>query len=211
MKRIIALVTSLALFATTFMFPVQAQTNDSVHSRLYNNGLTRYDSLGDFRPDDWITRGEMSKFVTKYAEFRWLQKNYNQCNFNDIGWYDSTLEPFILEACQYGLLKGSGNSFNPTGNVTEAQAITVVIRSLYWFLDETGAYRRQPYLEAGRYLDIANQWETIESVDYTNITRIKMGKWFYLAAQKTDAEIQTLDGEEQLRNILQEIFGNISL
>lgn len=72
----------------------------------------------------------MSKFVTKYAEFRGLSKNYSQCNFNDIAGYDSTLEPFIVEACEYGLLKGSGNTYNPTGNVTEAQGITVTIRSL---------------------------------------------------------------------------------
>lgn len=208
MKKIIALLGWVALLASSFSF---AQSNSEVHNWLYQNGLTRYDNINDFRAGDWITRGEMSKFVTKYAEFRGLSKNYDQCNFNDIAGYDSTLEPFIIEACEYGLLKGSGNTYNPTGSVTESQAITVTVRSLIgWFFDETWAYRRQAYYQAGQVLWII-QNETLQWVDGINITRIKMGKRFYQAAGVSDAEIRSLDWEEGMRNILFEIFGDIDL
>jgi len=38
-----------------------------------------------------------------------------------------------------------------------------------------------------------------------------MGKWFYLAAAQSAQDVQNLDGEEQLRSILQDIFGDIQL
>ena len=208
MKKLLALITSIAVLASTIQ--VSAQTNATTLEWLFGNGLTRYSNMNEFRPNDSITRGEMSKFVTKYAEYKNLTKNYTQCNFNDIAGYDPTLEPTIIEACEYGLLKGSGNTYNPNGNVTEAQAITVVVRSLWGFLDETGAYRRQPYYEAGAALGIING-ESLLWVDGTNITRIKMGKWFYLAAAQSAQDVQNLDGEEQLRSILQDIFGDIQL
>ncbi len=208
MKKLLAILASVALLASAL--PTFAQTNATTLEWLYGNGLTKYNDINEFRPNDSITRGEMSKFVTKYAEVQGLTKNYTQCNFNDIAGYDPTLEPTIIEACEYGLLKGSGNTYNPNGNVTEAQAITVVIRSLWGFLDETGAYRRQPYYEAGRALGIITG-ESLLWVDSTNITRIKMGKWFYLAAAQSAQDVQGLDGEEQLRNILQDIFGDIQL
>ena len=58
-----------------------------------------------FRPDDFITRGEAAKFVTRYGTLLGIQKTYTQCEFSDLDGYDESLIPFIYEACSYGLLK----------------------------------------------------------------------------------------------------------
>lgn len=190
---------------------VYAQSFPTVLEWMYSNGLTMYNQVSDFRPNDFITRGEASKFVTKYAEVEWLIKNYNQCAFSDIDGYDYTLVPTIKEACEYGLMKWSNGVYNPNGNITEAQAITVVVRSLKWFLDETGDKRRQPYFEAGQELGII-QWETLDWVNQTNITRQKMWTRFYIASQIVDdQDINGLDGDAELRSLLTEIFGDIDL
>lgn len=175
---------------------------------MHSEWLTKYDNSADFRPNDLITRGEASKFVNQYAQLEGLTKSYTQCQFSDISGYDYTLVPHIAEACAYGLLKWSNGRFMPNGLITEAQAITVVIRSLYWFLDETGAYWRQPYYEAGRELWII-QGESLQWVNQTNITRQKMWTRFYKASQQiTNADVARLDGAEDLLNILEDIFGS---
>lgn len=72
---------------------------------MYENGLTKYDNILEFRGEDSITRGEAAKFVNQYAELLGLTQYYSPCEFSDIVGYDNTLVPHIYEACGYGLLK----------------------------------------------------------------------------------------------------------
>lgn len=210
LKKITALLATGAILISS-LWATYAQTSfGTVLDWMHTNGLTKYNQVNDFRPNDLITRGEASKFVTNYAQFKGLSKNYNQCTFSDIEGYDYTLIPTIKEACEYGLMKGSNGVYNPNGNITEAQAITVVVRTLRWFLDETGAYRRQYYYEAGKELGII-QNETLQWVNQVNITRQKLGTRFYIAASKQQQEIDSLDGEMEFTSILEELFGDINL
>lgn len=212
MKRIVsllsAIVIGLSAWLSTFWYSAPFNT---VHNWMYSNWLTKYDNVTDFRPNDRVTRWEISKFISQYAGFMWFEPNYTQCNFDDISNYDSTLVPHIKSACSYWLIKWSWTKFMPTGNLTEAQAITIVVRSLYWFLDETGSRRRGPYYEAGKQLWII-QNESIDWVNATNITRQKVWTRFYIAATMvTDQDLIWLDGEEDIRRVLKEIFWNIQL
>ncbi len=207
MKKVIALLCSWVIISSA----VFGQSFNTVLDWMFSEGLTRYDNAWDFRPNDAITRWEAAKFVNQYAQLEGLVKNYTQCQFSDIEGYDYTLVPHIAEACAYGLLKGSNGRYMPNDNITEAQAITVVIRSLYGFLDETQEYRRGPYYEAGKELGII-QWETLEWVNQVNISRQKLWTWFYIASQQiTNSDLAGLDGWEGLRNILLEYFGEESL
>ncbi len=178
---------------------------------MYGEGLTKYDTVWDFRPNDLITRGEAAKFVNQYAQLEGLSKSYTQCQFSDIEWYDYTLIPHIAEACAYGLIKWSQGRYMPNNLITEAQAITIIVRSLYGFLDETGPYWRQYYYEAGQELGII-QGESLQWVNTTNITRQKMWTWFYIASQQiTNKDVINLDWAEGLMNILDDIFWSESL
>ncbi len=97
-----------------------------------------YNSSQEFRPSDKITRWETAKFVSKYAEVIWLSKTYSSCDFNDIGSeYDGTLVPHITESCKYGFLKWSNGFFMPLNTITEAEAMTLIVRSYEWMQDET--------------------------------------------------------------------------
>lgn len=209
MKKILAVCTAFIVWFGSLA--VYWQSFGTVLDWMFSNWLTKYDQAEDFRPADYITRWEAAKFVDSYAKVEGLTKNYNQCAFSDIEGYDYTLIPHIKEACEYWLLKGSNGRYNPNGNITEAQAITVVVRTLKWFLDETGDKRRQPYYEVGKELGII-QWETLDGVNQVNISRQKLGTWFYQASQMvTDQDLIKLDGEEDLRGLMYEIFGDVKL
>lgn len=167
-----------------------------------------YSVEGDFRGDDAITRGEAAKFVVQYAVMAGLEKNYTACDFTDLEGYDSTLVPFIMDACAYGLLKGSNGKFMPNDNITEDQAITVVIRSLEGFKDETMDPRYKEYFMRGQELGMISS-ETEASVAATKITRAKLGSRFYVAAQVDADTSLDAESEEELTNLLEETMNEL--
>lgn len=178
-------------FSTIFWALSFAQTPNfwDVLGWMHSIWLTKYNNVEQFRPFDSITRGEAAKFVAEYAALQTLPKNYTQCDFNDIAGYDSTLTPHIKQACFYGLMKWSNGQYRPNGLITEAEAITVVMRSVYGFFEETA----DPW-----YIAYYNRWvdlglitnESLRWVGTTNISREKLGTWLYQAAQ-----LQTSAGE----------------
>ena len=156
---------------------------------MYDNGLTMYSSPQDFRPTDKITRGETAKFVSKYAEVIWLSKKNNSCEFIDIDWYDATLVPHIIESCMYGLLKWSNGSFKPSNTITEAEAMTLIIRSYEWMQDETTSPWYLNYFTKAKWLWFLNDADTLESVWSTAISRERLGTWFYALGWKLEQGI----------------------
>ena len=104
MKKILASVSVIAVVAMSTV--VSAQSFSTVYDWMFDNGLTTM-SEENFRPTDYITRGEISKFFTKFAEVQGLEKSKSsaECQFNDVDGYDYTLVPNIIEACEYGLVK----------------------------------------------------------------------------------------------------------
>lgn len=95
--------------------------------------------------------------------------------------YDETLVPHIIEACKYGLLKGSQGNFMPENNLTQAQGLTVVMRSLHGIQDETAALWYQAYYDLGIKDGIISA-QNINTMDSTKLTRELLGTWFYKAA-----------------------------
>ncbi len=169
------------LLAIVSTFSVTSAAPDFLNW-MYSEWLTKYDNLEDFRWNDSITRWEAAKFVDQFAKLQIMDKTYTKCDFNDIDGYDNTLTPHIKQACLYGLMKWSNGSYRPNGKITEAEAITVVMRSIYGFFAETA----DPW-----YVAYYNRWfelglienETLRWVGTTNITREKLGRRFYQVAQ----------------------------
>ncbi len=147
--------------------------------------LTKYNTLEEFRGDDTITRGEAAKFFAQFAKLQILDRTYTECDFNDIEGYDSTLTPHIQQACLYWLMKWSNGEYRPNGKITEAEAITVVMRSIYGFFAETLDPRYIAYYNRGSELGLIEN-ETLSSVWTTNITREKLGKRLYQTDQLND-------------------------
>ncbi|MDP2670153.1 MAG: thioredoxin family protein [bacterium] len=199
---------SVILFAGSFTFAALPDFSSIVFPWLSAEGLTKYSVETDFRGQDAITRGEASKFVVQYAMTAGLEKNYTQCDFTDLEGYDETLVPFIMDACAYGLLKGSDGKFMPNENITEDQAITVVIRSLEGFKDETQEPRYAEYFARGKTLGMIDS-ETEASVAATKITRAKLGGRFYVAAQVDTDTILDSQNEEELTKLLEETMNEL--
>lgn len=152
---------------------------------MHSEWLTKYDNLADFRWDDTITRGEAAKFVDQFAKIQIMDKTYTKCDFDDLGGYDSTLTPHIKQACLYGLMKWSGGKYRPNWLITEAEAITVLMRSIYGFFEETAHPRWIAYYNRGKDLGLITD-ETLMWVWDVFITREKLWKRFYQAAQLND-------------------------
>lgn len=173
---------------------------------MYSNGLTKYSVESEYRPNDWVTRGEIAKFFVQYAKYKNLAKSSTSCSFNDIANYDSTLIPFITEACEYGLMKGSQGNFRPQANLTEAEAVTVIARTLFGFQDENGKPRWT------EYYNIATSYNIVSGRDVWGLdrkaTRAIVGTWLYNAST-VDISAAQEEGTDDIEKILEEIFWDL--
>jgi len=163
-------------------------------------------SQDNFRAQDPIVRGEAAKFYVWFAQVLQLEKTKTaaECQFNDLEWYDYTLVPKIVEACEYGLFKGHNWNFMPNKKITEAEALTVTIRSLMWVQDETKNPRWSEYHAIGEWLWILDG-ETVWDLDVP-ATRKTVGTWLYKASQ-VDTNAAQSEGTQELKGILEDIFG----
>lgn len=157
----------------------QIKDFSTILSRMHNKWLTKYNVISDFRPHEYITREQSAKFFTEFGKIIWLNKWSENCAFTDISNADYSLIPFIVEACQYNLLKWSQQEFRPFDNITKAEALTVVIRSLQGFKIETLTPWYLNYYNAA-----INLWITEFVLEELNerITRQELWELVYKAA-----------------------------
>lgn len=199
------LITSIV--ATIFLpMVVFGQSFSTVLDWMYTNGLTKYNEASGYRGQDFIVRGEVSKLFSNYAELQWLThtKDASECNFNDTSTYDETLQPTILDACMYGLVKGHNGNYYPNNSMTEAEALTVIVRSILGNQDETVTPWWKEYYEIGKWLNVIDDEELYDLE--RKITREKVGTWLYRASQVDKDQIKS-EGTDELKTILEDIFG----
>ncbi len=202
MKKLFASITVLVFGLSTF---VSAQSFTTVHEWMFDNGLTTM-TEENFRPQDYITRGEVAKNFSQMAKVLNLTKSKTaaECAFNDIEGYDYTLVPHIVEACEYGLVKGSQGSYFPNNQISQAELITVTVRMLMGFQDETTTPWWKNYHEMGQWLGILDN-EGVWDLD-TPAKRQTVGTWLYRATNVDTSAAQD-EGTDELKSILEEIFG----
>ncbi len=177
-RKLIVLLASVTLIGSSYL-PIHASGfSTDVFPWLSENGLTTYSHEWDFRPKDSITRGEAAKFVVEFSKLIGIEKISTDCGFTDTDSYDTSLRPFTVESCEYGLFRGANGRFLPSNSITEAQALAVVIRSAYGMQDESGKPWYSEYFSIGKELGIITT-ETLSSIDRSPITREKLGTWLY--------------------------------
>lgn len=177
----------LAILAGWIAIVQAALPDNEVFLWLQEYWLTKYNTEKEFRPNDSITRGEAAKFVAQYANAAWLETVAWNCSFNDTTAYDETLRPFITQACDFGLLKWYKGKFMPHNNITQAQALAIVVRSLYWYQDENISPWYMHYYTIWQEIGLVNH-ETIAWVDHTIITREQLAKWLHTAFYLEDED-----------------------
>lgn len=201
---------SLGMLAATCMLwicaPIMASASfENVLERMYDNNLTKYADVPSYRPYDQITRGEAAKLLSQYAGVQGLSANWtDSCYFRDTAGYDDTLLPFIDEVCEYGLMKGAQERFRPYDQVSYAEGIAIVMRSLLGRQDETGALWRAWYAQSSEFLGIADE-QDIKRYANQPVSRETLWTWLYNAARYTPK-----DAEERLLNsIMDDLINEI--
>ncbi len=137
-KRILALVLAVMMVATSLMVVTSAADekvdyNDEAIVRL--NKLDIFQGKTDgLEPEDNVTRAEMAQLVgrvmTGDVDSKYWENYTNDTTFEDLGaaaWAVGA----ITYAYENGIVKGKSDvRFDPMGNVTYQDALTMVVRSL---------------------------------------------------------------------------------
>lgn len=118
---------------------------------IYDLGITKYDTINTYMPENFIRRDEVSAMMFRFASaFGKLAQNYvanSNCNFVDINEAHADLQDAIQSSCYNGLFKGYNNHFYPRSQFTNAQAVTVLARIFRGQQDEVNvAHRADNYL-----------------------------------------------------------------
>ncbi len=103
---------------------------------MYNNGLTKYDNLTDYRPDDPLLREEAAKIIGQAYIILGYPKDVKNtsCSFSDADTFDPSLASYISDTCSYWIFRWSNGSFLAQKSLSKAEALTVLIRILEWGL-----------------------------------------------------------------------------
>ncbi len=104
----------------------------------YQFGVTKYNSLTDFKSESAVTREQISKMMLQFAKAmsRTSNKWTFSCAFTDMNLTDPTLTNYITDACSQGMIKWWDSKFHPQDTVTQAQAITMLMRVMNGVLNE---------------------------------------------------------------------------
>jgi hypothetical protein len=158
MKKLLIILTfALGLFS----FSSAAIVDDAI-TWMYENGLTIHNNKTDFNADRGLRRDEAAKFYVNFAKLL-AKTNYvkttNQCIFSDINDSWSDLKEIVIESCRLGLFQGNNGKFYPKNQLTNAQAITVLVRLLAGSENESGLSHR-----ANNYYKKANELGILSNV-----------------------------------------------
>lgn len=158
-KKIIALGILFALVLDWMLWVQAKETNtEEIIYWMYDNWLSMYSNSNTFKPDINIRRDEASKFIAVFAENildqQW-ESNAICHNFNDIS-KTNTLKDYIIQACELWYMKWKNNKFSPTKNLTNEQAIAIVIRIQEWRLEEPENNRSENYYTRANELGLSD-------------------------------------------------------
>ncbi|MBP1963095.1 S-layer homology domain-containing protein [Paenibacillus aceris] len=86
---------------------------------------------GTFKPDKTISREEMVIILSRIVDFNNVDKDASKGNFADIARASSYAANHIKDAAEAGIISGKDNAlFDPQGNSTRAEALTIVLNAL---------------------------------------------------------------------------------
>lgn len=98
---------------------------------MYNTQITRYNTQETYAPFSMVTREQAAKMLAQF--FGTYVENppridISNCDFSDTTNADPTLKPYILDACQFSIFKGSAGMFAPGRTITKAELSAALIR-----------------------------------------------------------------------------------
>jgi len=89
---------------------------------------------------------------------------------NENAWYGFNDQKVIANAYEYGLMQGSGNTFNPTGNMTISEAVTIAARVHHIYNGGNGEFvQGSPWYQV--YVDYAISNGIINAGTFSDFNR----------------------------------------
>lgn len=170
---------------------------------------------GKFGPNDFITREQMAMMMVNYAKATGykLPTTIAAVTFSDSAEIPAYAKDAVKDIQQAGIMQGKGgNTFNPQGNATRAEAATILCRLVELVIDE-GTARGWVQNNIGQWQYIGENgkpttgWLTVTGTDiryYFDDKGIMVfgkwlqidGKWYYFNADGSHAKSTKVDGYE---------------
>jgi hypothetical protein len=141
-KKLIALLAGAMCLTSFLATPTSAGVLEDAIQRGYDEGLTQYRTTSTFRPYDRLRRDEAAKFFVQFAQYEGYRNTeiggLKFCSFYDTNNAIWDLRDFLTSSCEYNIFLGSNGYFYPSQELTNAQAVTVVVRILDGIQSEYG-------------------------------------------------------------------------
>lgn len=182
---------------------------DAALAWMYENGLTKYNSVDAFRPFDTLTREQAAKFFSVFAEkVLGATPADVEAEFTDLDSADPTLEAFIVTSFQMGLFKGSNGMFMPKEPLTKAAALTVLVRAMEGVMDEDVDPWWANYFEKARALGLTKE-TNVYALD-RSVTRYEIALMLFRAAGSPgmEGDDDVAGDDDDLGDIIGDLFGD---
>ncbi len=99
--------------------------------KLANAGVIGGYGDGTFKPNQTISREEMAIILSRIVNLSGVNKDDSKGNFTDISIASSFATNAIKDVAEAGIINGKSNgAFDPQGNATRAEALTIVLNAL---------------------------------------------------------------------------------
>lgn len=131
---------------------------------MYDNKLTKYNSVESYSPYNTITRAQVAKIIDKFSTLLnlTLSPTLTSCTFADINDLDEELKTSIKNVCEKGIMKWSNGNFLPNDLIYKSQFVAMLMRLFEGkSLDETTTPRWKNYFEKANELGIITPSDAI--------------------------------------------------
>lgn len=146
---------------------------------MYDKGITSYNEVLAFMPFETVTREQMAKMLSAFAEAVDLTtvRNESACTFSDVP-ESSAFFSAIHNVCLYGVMNGSNGKFNPRQTVSKAEFIAMLVRLVEGrALDESKTPRWVEYYQKAIDLSLISPQDTVTFS--SPIARYEVAIFFY--------------------------------
>ena len=195
--------TAVSMAATTTNYP--AEWVEAVNFMKTNGLSSTANSVAQYQPLATVKREAAAKFFVNFAKkfFNKKPDTTKVCTFSDINKAQSWAVPYIIEACQMGLLKGVNGKFLPKQDLTKLQFLTVLARLV----------KNNPSIEPVQAFNLMKQEGVTKAASIQDtvrpVTRIEIAILFMRAAKKyAQQPQQNANQNADISSILGSILGN---
>lgn len=143
--------------------------SDALIQKLHGFDITIFTTVQSYRANDTIRRDEASKMFVRLAELTkktMYVKPESECRFSDLSKGHFDLQSTMIKACRLWIFQWYDGKFHPTQGLTNAQAVAVLIRILWYNPSELGvSHWADNYYVKAQELGIGNSIDVLQYKD----------------------------------------------